>query len=84
MTSSERSAHLTMYGIVGIAMHIVVGVLVLASVAVVPVGWTVALVMLWLAGAVVGGALWKKTVWIPLLASILVAAVWMVAVVTNR
>lgn len=84
MTSPERSAHLTMYGLVGVAMHVVVGILVFASAAIVPTVWTVILVGLWLAGAALGGALWRRTVWIPLLASLVVAAVWMVAVFTNR
>ncbi len=84
MTSPERSAHLLMYGMVGVAMHVVVGILVVASVAIVPAGWAATLIGLWLAGAALGGALWKRTVWIPLLASIVVAAAWMVAVFTNR
>ena len=73
-----------MYGMVGVAMHVVIGILVVASLAVVPAAWGVALVVLWLAGAVIGGALWRRTVWIPLLASILVATAWMVAFFTNR
>jgi hypothetical protein len=73
-----------MYGMVGVAMHIVVGILVFASVAIVPGGWAVALIGLWLAGAVLGGALWKRTIWVPLVASIVLAATWMVAVFTNR
>ncbi len=84
MSSLERSDHLTMYGMVGVAMHIVVGVLVGASVAVVTVGWMVALVLLWVGGAVAGLALWKRTVWIPLLASIAVASLWMTAFFTSR
>ena len=84
MTSSERSAHLMMYGVVGVAMHAVVGVLVVASMSVVPMAWSVALIVLWLAGAVLGGALWSRTVWIPLLASTVVAAAWMVAFFANR
>lgn len=84
MTSPERSAHLTMYGMVGVAMHVVVGILVFASAAIVPTAWTVILVGLWLAGAALGRALWRRTVWIPLLASLVVAAAWMVAFFTNR
>ncbi len=84
MTSPERSAHLTMYGLVGVAIHVVVGILVFASAAIVPAGWTAILVGLWLAGAALGGALWRRTVWIPLLASLVVAAAWMVAFSTNR
>ena len=84
MTSPERSAHLLMYGMVGVAMHVVVGILVVASIAIVPAWWAVTLIGSWLAGAALGGALWKRTVWIPLLASIVVAAAWMVAVFTNR
>ena len=84
MTGPERSAHLMMYGMVGVAMHAVVGILVVASAAIVPVVWTVILVGLWLAGAALGAALRRRTVWIPLLASLVVATAWMVAFFTNR
>jgi hypothetical protein len=73
-----------MYGLVGVALHVVVGILVIASVAVIPALWATALILLWLAGAVLGGALWKRTVWIPLLASILVAATWMIVFFSSR
>ena len=84
MTSSERSAHLTMYGLVGVALYVVVGILVVASTAIVPTVWALLLVLLWLAGAVLGGALWKRNVWIPLLASTLVATVWMIVFFSSR
>ena len=84
MTSPERSEHLTMYGLVGVAMHLVVGVLVAASFAVIPVGWMVVLGVLWVAGAVLGAAQWNETVWIPLLASILVSALWMTVFFLGR
>lgn len=84
MTSSERSAHLTMYGLVGVAMYVVVGILIVASIPVVPAVWITVLILLWLAGAVLGGALWKRTVWIPLLVSILVAAAWMIVFFSSR
>lgn len=84
MTTPDRSEHLTMYGMVGAAMHIVVGILVGASIAVIPAGWMVALISLWLLGAIAGGALWKRTVWIPLLASIVVSGLWMTAFFTSR
>ena len=77
MTDPVRSSHLTVYGLVGVAMHLVIGVLVIASYPVIPAGGMALLVMLWLAGAVLGAALWRRTVWIPLLASLVVAAVWM-------
>jgi hypothetical protein len=73
-----------MYGLVGVAMHLVVGVLVAASVAVLPTGWMVGLGVLWVAGAVFGVARWSETVWIPLLASVVVSALWMTAFFTNR
>ena len=84
MTVPGRSEHLTMYGMVGVAMHIVIGVLVAASVQVVPASGMVVLGILWTAGAIAGAASWKRTVWIPLLSSLLVAAAWMAVVVANR
>lgn len=84
MTARDRSEHLTMYGMVGVAMHAVIGVLVVASFPVVPPSGMVLLVGLWLAGAIAGAALWKRTVWIPLLSSVLVAAVWMTVFFANR
>ncbi len=84
MTTPGRSDHLAMYGLVGVAMHLVVGVLVGASFNVIPVGWMLALVALWLAGSVFGAALWKRTVWIPLLASIFVSAIWMTIFFASR
>ena len=84
MTTQGRSEHLTMYGMVGVAMHIVIGVLVAASSAVVPTAGMVALVLLWVAGAALGAAMWKRTVWIPLLSSLIVAVVWMTLFFSNR
>ena len=84
MTSPERSDHLTMYGLVGVAMHAVVGVLVAASYPVVPASGFVVLTTLWLTGAIAGALLWKRTVWIPLLASLVVATAWMGIFFANR
>ena len=84
MTAPERSDHLMMYGMVGGAMHVVVGALVMASFPVVPTVGFLVLGLLWLAGAVAGALLWRRTVWIPLLSSRLVAAAWMAVVVANR
>ncbi len=81
---SQRSEHLTMYGLVGVAMHAVVGILVVASFGVVDSVGAVVLSGLWLLGAGLGAATWKRTVWVPLLASIVVAAVWMAIVLTSR
>lgn len=80
----ERSNHLTMYGLVGVAMHLVVGVLVGASFSVIPVGWMLVLVALWLVGSIVGAAMWKRTVWVPLVASIFVSAIWMTTFFASR
>jgi len=84
VTTQGRSEHLMMYGMVGVAMHIVIGVLVAASYAVVPPAGMVALVLLWVAGAALGAAMWKRTVWIPLLSSLIVAVVWMTLFFSNR
>lgn len=84
MTTTERSDHLTMYGLVGVAMHGVVGVLIAASFSVIPGGWLAALGAMWLAAAILGGALWKRTVWIPLLASIVLSGVWMTVFFGSR
>ena len=77
MTSPQRSDHLTVYGLVGVAMHLVIGVLVAASFSVISAGWMVFLVVLWTSASVAGWVLWKQTVWIPLLASVLISAIWM-------
>ena len=84
MTTPERSDHLTMYGLVGVAMHAVVGVLIAASFPVISGGWMLVLGGLWVAAAVVGGALWKRTVWIPLLASVLLSGLWMAVFFGSR
>jgi len=84
VTTPERSDHLTMYGLVGVAMHLVIGVLVGASFSVIPVGWMLVLIVLWLAGSVAGATMWKRTVWIPLLASIFVSAIWMTIFFASR
>jgi hypothetical protein len=84
MTTPSRSDHLTMYGMVGVAMHLIVGILVVASFAVIPAGWQVALTLAWVASAIAGKALWGRTVWIPLLASIVLSAVWMTVFFTSR
>ena len=84
MTTSERSDHLTMYGLVGVAMHLVVGGLIAASFSVIPAGWLTALGGLWLAAAVLGAALWKRSVWIPLLASIVLSGLWMTVFFGSR
>ena len=81
---TERSDHLTLYGLVGVALHLVVGFLVGASFTVVPTGWMVVLIALWLASTALGVALWKRTVWVPLLASIFVSAIWMIAFLGSR
>ncbi len=84
MTSPERSDHLTMYGIVGVAMYAVVGVLIGASFSVIPAGWLITLAGSWVAAAGLGAALWKRTVWIPLLASIVLSGVWMAVFFGSR
>lgn len=84
MMKPDRSDHLTVYGLAGVAMHLVIGVLVVASTAVLPAGWLAFAAVLWLIGAVAGIVLWRRTVWIPLLTSLLVATVWMVGFLTSR
>ncbi len=75
--SGERSDHLTMYGMVGVAMHLVVGILIVASSTVISSGWLITLVGVWLLTSGIGALLWKRTVWIPLLGSIVLSAAWM-------
>ena len=82
--TGERSDHLTMYGLVGVAMYLVVGVLIAASYTVISSGWLVTLVGVWLLTAGAGAVLWKRTVWIPLLGSIVLAGVWMVVFFGSR
>ncbi len=82
--SELRSAHLTTYGLVGVAMHLVIGVLIVASFSVISSGWLVTLVGAWLVAAGAGAVLWRRTVWIPLLASIVLSAVWMIVFFGSR
>lgn len=84
MTSAERSNHLTMYGLVGVAMHVVVGVLIGASFSVISAGWLLTLAGLWLLTAGIGAALWSRTVWIPLLGSIVLSGLWMTVFFGSR
>lgn len=84
MTAPQRSDHLAMYGMVGVAMHVVVGVLIAASFAVIPAAWLVILMAAWLGAGVAGKVLWDRTVWIPLLASIVLSALWMAVFFANR
>jgi hypothetical protein len=73
-----------MYGLVGVVMHLVVGVLIVASWAVISSGWLITLVGIWLATAGAGVLLWRRTVWIPLLSSIVLSAVWMIVFFGSR
>ena len=82
--TDTRSDHLTMYGLVGVAMHLVVGILIVASYSVISSGWLITLVAIWLVTAGAGALLWKRTVWIPLLASLVLSAVWMVVFFGSR
>lgn len=82
--TGDRSAHLTMYGLVGVAMHVVVAILIVASYSVISSGWLITLVAMWLITAGAGLAMWKRTVWIPLLASIVLATVWMIVFFGSR
>ncbi len=77
MTSPQRSDHLTVYGLVGVAMHLVVGVVIGASFSVISAGWMVFLALLWIGASVASWVFWDRTVWIPLLASVLMSAIWM-------
>lgn len=84
MEGPERSDHLTMYGLVGVAMLGVVGVLIGASFSVLPGEWFVSLCGLWLLAAGLGAVQWKRTVWIPLLASVVLSGLWMAAFFGSR
>jgi hypothetical protein len=84
VTTPHRSNHLLVYGLAGVAMHLVVGVLIVSSYRVLPAGWMVVLAGLWFAGSVVGAARWKRTVWIPLLASVGISILWMIGFFASR
>ncbi|MCP3995407.1 MAG: hypothetical protein GY722_10120 [bacterium] len=82
--TDPRSAHLAMYGMVGVAIHLVVGVLIIASYSVISSGWLITLVGAWLIAAGAGAAMWKRSVWIPLLASIVLSTAWMIVFFGSR
>lgn len=73
-----------MYGLVGVAMLAVVGILIGASFSVISGGWMLVLGILWVVAAAAGGALWERTVWIPLLASLALSGLWMVVFFGSR
>ncbi|MCP4965904.1 MAG: hypothetical protein GY926_11765 [bacterium] len=73
-----------MYGLVGVAVLAVVGILIAASFSVISGGWMLVLGLFWVAAAAAGGALWKRTVWIPLLASIMLSGLRMVVFFGSR
>jgi hypothetical protein len=73
-----------MYGLVGAAMYLVVGVLIVSSSPVVSSGWVITLTLVWLVTAAVAALLWRRTVWVPLLASIVLSGVWMVVFFGSR
>jgi hypothetical protein len=73
-----------MYGLVGVAMHFIVGVLIVASASVISSGWLVTLLGAWLLAAGAGALLWQRTVWVPLLASIVLSGVWMAVFFGSR
>ena len=82
--TEPRSVHLEMYGFVGVAMLVVVGVLIVASASVISSGWLVTLIGVWLLVAGVSAVQWKRTVWVALVSSIGLAAVWMVVFFGSR
>ena len=65
-------------------MHLVIGALIVASHSVISSGWLITLVAIWLVTAGAGVLMWRRTVWIPLLASIGLSAVWMIAFFGSR
>jgi hypothetical protein len=73
-----------MYGLVGVAMHLVVGVLIVASAPVISSGWLITLLGVWAITAVVAALLWRRTVWVALLASLVLSAVWMMVFFGSR
>lgn len=79
-----RSEHMTVYGLVGVAMFVVVGVLIVASYPAISSGWLATLVAAWTAAGAISGALWRRTVWIPLLASIGLSTIWMIVFFGSR
>ncbi len=82
--TQARSEHLTVYGLVGVALFLFVGVLIVASGGVIASGWLITLSMAWLVTGGIGAAMWRRTVWVPLLAAIALAAVWMIVFFGSR
>lgn len=82
--TDARSDHLTMYGLVGVALQVVVAAMIVASRSVIGSGWLITLIGVWLATAVVGVVMWRRTVWVPLLASIGLSGFWMVVFFGSR
>jgi hypothetical protein len=82
--SGGRSEHLMVYGLVGVALYATVGLLIVASKSVISSGWLITLSTMWLATAGLAAATWRRTVWVPLLASIVLSTVWMIVFFGSR
>jgi hypothetical protein len=73
-----------MYGLVGVAMYSVVGLLIVASASVISSGWLITLMVVWLIAAIGAAVLWRRTVWVALLASLVVSTFWMIVFFGSR
>ena len=82
--TEARSGHLVVYGAVGVALFLFVGVLIVASGGVIASGWLITLIGMWLMAGGLAAAMWRRTVWIPLLALIGLSAVWMIVFFGSR
>lgn len=69
-------AYRLLFGIVGAALLVVVGVFIVASALVAP-AWVVAVLgVLWIVGAWVSLVTWKQRIWVPVVAGTVLALLW--------
>lgn len=71
-------AYRLLFGIVGAALLVVVGVFIVASALVAPVWVVVVLGVLWIAGAALSVIAWKQRMWVPVLVGTVLALLWIV------
>lgn len=73
---AELTPRHLLYALVGAGLMLAVGVLVVSSGLVAPLWAVVLLIAVWLAAAVASVVTWRRKPWMPLLAAIGVAAIW--------
>jgi hypothetical protein len=80
MTDPELTPTHLLFALIGLALHLVMGVFVVASGLVAPPWGVAVLVAVWLAAAAWAGIRWRRSMFAPLTAAVGTAAFWILFV----